>query len=383
MKRIIFVLLLLFSVFFGYTEEYNIKAISGNQSKEILNGELVSLKKAESFIIIDSSCYIGFNENNIPYLITDTDRQLCIDDIYHKDSDNFDKSLISNGSKQDKLLYLPEYFLEALYYKDFTKIDNYNAIHPQIPHSYYKYITDYLRHEAGNFPIISNLMIGFMSGEQLVVKKIKKVNNSKYNCECIYSYSGGFDLENPYHTLFYPLLLDYFEINDAVTIEISIDNDYLILKDKKRNKVIIKLFKANQTIIDECINLYDGKQINIKNITWPRHADGACDYDDNSKSPKTAVSTTSTTPTASTNVTVNKTMSVTENLKLRSGEATTTSVLTVMSTGTKVKILELGKAENIDGIDSNWVKVEVQKGAKDRDGKEIKAAQSGGVMGAI
>ena len=74
-------------------------------------------------------------------------------------------------------------------------------------------------------------------------------------------------------------------------------------------------------------------------------------------------------------------MTVTENLKLRSGEATSTQVLTVMSAGTKVKILELGKAETIDGISSNWVKVEVQAGAKDRDGKVIKAGTVGWCYG--
>jgi len=81
------------------------------------------------------------------------------------------------------------------------------------------------------------------------------------------------------------------------------------------------------------------------------------------------------------NVSINKTMTVSENLKLRSGEATSTQVLTVMSAGTKVKILELGKAETIDEISSNWVKVEVQKGAKDRDGNPIKAGTVGWCYG--
>ena len=43
-----------------------------------------------------------------------------------------------------------------------------------------------------------------------------------------------------------------------------------------------------------------------------------------------------------------------------------------MQAGAKVRILELGRAETIDDIPSNWVKVEVQQGAKDRDGKPIK-----------
>ena len=76
-----------------------------------------------------------------------------------------------------------------------------------------------------------------------------------------------------------------------------------------------------------------------------------------------------------------KTMTVRENLKLRSGEATSTQVLAVMSAGAKVRILELGKAETIDGIPSNWVKVEVQQGAKDRDGKPIKKGTVGWCFG--
>ena len=91
--------------------------------------------------------------------------------------------------------------------------------------------------------------------------------------------------------------------------------------------------------------------------------------------------TTVSTPTQPcTNVSVNKTMSVTENLKLRSGEATTTQVLTVMSAGTKVKVLELGKEETIDGIKSNWVKVEVIS-SRDRDGKDIKKKTTGWCYG--
>ena len=74
-------------------------------------------------------------------------------------------------------------------------------------------------------------------------------------------------------------------------------------------------------------------------------------------------------------------MTVNENLKLRSGEATSTQVLSVMAAGSKVKILELGKSETIDGIPSNWVKVEVQKGAKDRDGNSIKAGTVGWCYG--
>lgn len=53
-------------------------------------------------------------------------------------------------------------------------------------------------------------------------------------------------------------------------------------------------------------------------------------------------------------------MFVKENLKLRAEEDTSSQVLTIMKPGIEVRILEVGKAETIDGINSNWVKVDVQ-----------------------
>ncbi len=116
--------------------------------------------------------------------------------------------------------------------------------------------------------------------------------------------------------------------------------------------------------------------VNFNNIRYPRHADGSCDYEGNK-----TIKTQTAISTSSKNGKIDKTMLVNENLKLRSGEATSTQVLTVMSAGTKVKILELGKAETIDGISSNWVKVEVLSDAKDRDGKPIKAGTVGWCYG--
>ena len=75
-----------------------------------------------------------------------------------------------------------------------------------------------------------------------------------------------------------------------------------------------------------------------------------------------------------------KTMTVRENLKLRSGEDTSTQVLAVMSAGAKVRILELGKAETIDGIPSNWVKVEIISG-NDRNGNKLKSGTVGWCYG--
>ncbi len=162
---------------------------------------------------------------------------------------------------------------------------------------------------------------------------------------------------------------------DVVELKMKLDGDYInfFYQDEVLGKYVIIDDKTS----NEIKNLLLNNSYNFSNITWPRHADGSCDYDG---SKKTADVQTAKA-TSSTNVAKNKLMTVKENLKLRSGEATSTQVLAVMQAGTKVKILELGKAESIDGINSNWVKVEVQKGAKDREGKPIKSGTVGWCYG--
>ena len=83
---------------------------------------------------------------------------------------------------------------------------------------------------------------------------------------------------------------------------------------------------------------------------------------------------------AETNVRINKEMYVKENLRLRSGESTASSLVAVMRVGSKVKILELGKEEIIDSICSNWVKIEVLNG-KTKSGDIIENGTRGWCFG--
>ena len=78
---------------------------------------------------------------------------------------------------------------------------------------------------------------------------------------------------------------------------------------------------------------------------------------------------------------VGKTALVIENLRMRSDYNTTAEVVTTLATGTRVKILAPGREDTIDGITSNWVQVEVQDGAKDKDGNAIEAGTIGWFFG--
>ena len=168
--------------------------------------------------------------------------------------------------------------------------------------------------------------------------------------------------------------IKYIEPYGDYVFYLKQDGDYLSVYLNNLDNKLIELAKGDVKLSHKyLVSIANNQKINTKSIVYPRHADGSCDYDD--------VSSVKSVSTPSTNVAKNKTMLVSENLKLRSGEAITSEVLTVMSAGTKVKILELGKAENIDGINSNWVKVEVQSGAKDRDGNTISRGTVGWCYG--
>ena len=152
-------------------------------------------------------------------------------------------------------------------------------------------------------------------------------------------------------------------------IYLIIDGDYMkmYIDEVSEKNLFQTLIRTSPEACNQIENWIKGKSNDLSKVVMPKHGNASVQ--------------TEVTKTNVTNVAQNKTMTVKENFKLRSGEATTSEVITVMSAGTKVKILELGKAENIDGISSNWVKVEVQSGAKDRDGRTIRAGTVGWCYG--
>ena len=51
-----------------------------------------------------------------------------------------------------------------------------------------------------------------------------------------------------------------------------------------------------------------------------------------------------------------------------------------MKNGCKVKVVHIGKLDTIDGITSNWVKIEIDSG-KDKDGNKIRSGTSSWCFG--
>ena len=187
-----------------------------------------------------------------------------------------------------------------------------------------------------------------------------------YNVQKMYSHYFDYKDGTIYNQ---PDFLPLFQKETPYKIILIIDGNYMkmYIDEVSEKKLFQTLVCTSSEACNQIENWIKGESKDLSKVVMPKYSN----FSTQVEVEKTNVS----------NVSINKTMTVNENLKLRSGEATSTQVLTVMSAGTKVKILELGKAETIDGINSNWVKVEVQSDAKDRDGKPIKAGTVGWCYG--
>lgn len=81
-------------------------------------------------------------------------------------------------------------------------------------------------------------------------------------------------------------------------------------------------------------------------------------------------------------VTESALMRCTDNLRLRQYGGFFGKVTNSMKKGTKVKIVEIGNENYVDGIVSNWVQVEVIEDSFDKDGKPLPKGTCGWCFGA-
>ena len=98
-------------------------------------------------------------------------------------------------------------------------------------------------------------------------------------------------------------------------------------------------------------------EFDMTKITFPRHADGTCDYESGRGVPGKKI--------------VNGVYRAQDNLRLRANENTSGEIITTMQAGSLVLILSKGREETIDGITDNWVEVELQWDSKDLEGDRL------------
>ncbi len=373
MKKKLSIIFLLFVYSFVFSNEYIL--LENYLVTDYFNNPQYKLDKNSKIDIQNVYCE-EIIANNVYFAKIEDDSFIKLEfckniDLKTELPDDFCSAVFEN----DGLYLFPEYAIDMVYKQDRNYLNNFEEKNIKDMTVYDDYIGTIYWYERRISPqLVSNIALNlgsFFGLTQFFVSKIKRINANEflvYSNKIIPRDKDEAGQDYIYNDLFN---------KEMVVFRLKKDGDYLEVYVDKEKKPRETYCYVNNAFKQEIFNLVRNNNCNIYNLTWPRHADGSCDYDGSKKNATVQNEKLKST----TNVATNKTMLVTENLKLRSGEATSTDVLAVMQAGTKVKILELGKSETIDGINSNWVKVEVQTGAKDCDGKPIKAGTVGWCYG--
>ena len=104
-------------------------------------------------------------------------------------------------------------------------------------------------------------------------------------------------------------------------------------------------------------------------FTFPRHADGTCEFETKEETGAKAVRIEGGWYLAA------------ENLRLRKDADISSEIITTMQAGTLVEILSTGKEDTIDGITGDWVKIQVVTTSFDKDDNTIKSGTVGWCFG--
>ena len=183
------------------------------------------------------------------------------------------------------------------------------------------------------------------------------------------------------------IFLNKFKQVNICTLIIKEDGDYfdMYLDNPTGTPIMTFAIGDRMKVIDKLESIVLGEKIDLTDIIFPRHADGMCDYDANGNATAVASGILDTSAEKAAilkpALDMGKTALVTESLRLRTSDQTTSQVIATLAAGTRVKVLAHGREDTIDGIASSWVQVSVLDGAKDKDGNAIEAGTVGWLFG--
>ena len=330
-------------------------------TQKIKKGTILNLRDNWSFLISDTVNISIHGSSTYGKIFPEIAIPLRTDTL-------FDEDFLCTNTKKS-FLWLPVYYLDFLKSKQrdyLLKNDEKDVLIEVYDGEHW---IDYFLLE--NYLKVTNIMIGLgiVNDEtehrtyDLNIIDIKKVNHG-YDVtvtngrRIINTMSEIYDIDNWLFSVM-PNYTDY----TPYKLLIRFDGDYLNLFLNNLNTPIQTFFKAYTETQEQIRSLVKINTVDLSRVTWPRHADGTCDYE-------TAVRLQS-----------GKRYRASDNLRLRSSGSTAGKPVVTIGKGTQVKVLAVGAEQTIDGIISNWVQVEVQTGAKDRDGKPIAAGTTGWVFG--
>ncbi|MCH5291755.1 MAG: hypothetical protein J1D88_08395, partial [Treponema sp.] len=183
---------------------------------------------------------------------------------------------------------------------------------------------------------------------------------------------SAFIAEAMYEGCDWSLLKDKSEIQ----LYVEFDGDYLFIYTDEAKTLLATYCMYEKNEYNSFLEAVKTNDFDGMEFTFPRHADGSCDYDEGAW--KSARKSGGGIP-----LRTGKAMTTEENLRVHSFEKTTSPVFITLAAGTPVEILGVGGEETIDGITSKWVHVKVMPGTTGTDGRHMTGTMGGWCFGGL
>ncbi|NLV28589.1 MAG: SH3 domain-containing protein [Erysipelotrichaceae bacterium] len=271
----------------------------------------------------------------VPVFAKDDIYCLNIDTIIPKNTvDIFDKKILSKTGS-DRMYWLRDYFVDILksgnrdtalqfekkslteWEKNYNEFDGHWYQHPNNP--------------VHNCVDLSNVVIRIsgISGQlsSYFIKNIKRIPGG-YNvyARCyLWRVDDTFIDENQFP-----------QKDSDVLLLLRIDGDYLDIFLNNEGNRIGSFVLVDTAFYKQCENQIFKNTSDLSKITWPRR-----DYD---------------------SALIGSTGKTTDNLRLRSMQERKSHAITTLVKDTSVDLIDIGRRETIDGINSRWVQVKTETG---------------------
>lgn len=185
-------------------------------------------------------------------------------------------------NKKNLLRIIPDYYLEVLYKKDSNLIFENQPLWKERKQ----------RMENEPFPFedsfqpesyyISNPVILFSLHNYYMVKNVRKSNNN-FEIDLLHYSDDVTDYYRKTEDVFSEVY-NKFRRNSNIKLLIQNDGDFFDLWINTKENYIGRYIVASDSLCNQIINLVRSNNCDLSKITWPRHADGSCDYEDGGKS---------------------------------------------------------------------------------------------------
>ncbi len=136
-----------------------------------------------------------------------------------------------------------------------------------------------------------------------------------------------------------------FNEGETYSLIFKIDGNYMDVFVNNEEKKLCTLIGVEESFIKTINSITKDEPFDLSQIIWPRRANGTMDYP-----PPIDMNSYKTTH------------HTTDNLRLRDNPNTSSLMVTTLSKGSAVQVLETGEMQTIDGITAPWVKVLSESG---------------------